>query len=234
MRIFLLSEGVTDLGRIDPQGLFRTESTLPQLLRKLIRDSAADKEIEFFSKRGPRLFPKKDRRIGRSQHGFANRLVSILGLKEGREADAIVMVVDRDGVRNKDRIVELNKGRETLRQAKKPCAVGVAIEMIEAWLLADEIALRTALEEPTIQRQPDPEGLDSRDEQSDNNPKGRLERLMKKAIGREIPRSEFPDRYADIAQAVDIQVLENRCSKGFQPFAMQIRELVAPGEHFDE
>ncbi len=227
MRIFLLGEGVTDLGRIDPEGLFRTESTLPHLLRKLLREAAADEEIEFFTRRGPRLFPKTDRRIGRSQHGFANRLAGLLGLKEGREADAIVMVVDRDGVRNKDRIAELNKGRDTLREAKKPCAVGVAIEMIEAWLLADEVALRTALEEPTIQRQPDPEGLDSRDEASENNPKGRLERLMKQAIGREIPRSEFPDRYAEIAQAVNIQLLEMRCPTGFKPFATQMRELVA-------
>src|SRR5688572_24437905 len=123
MRIFLLSEGVTDLGQTDA-GSFRTESTLPHLIRKLLHEVDAGAEVDFFTKRGPRLFPRKER-MGRSQRGFANRLSGVLGLKEGREADAIVMVVDRDGKRNKDRIVELNKGREVVCSAKKPCAVGV-------------------------------------------------------------------------------------------------------------
>jgi hypothetical protein len=233
MRIFLLSEGVTDVGRIDPDGSFRTESTLQHLLRKLIHEVAPDREVEFFSKRGPRLFPKKER-IGRSQHGFANRLIGVLGLKEGREADAIVMVVDRDGKRNKDRIVELNKGREAVREAKKPCAVGVAIEMIEAWLLADEKALRTALEDPSIQRQPDPEDLDSRDKESEKYPKRKLARLMEQSLGREIARSEFPDLYGKIAEAATIHFLQERCPDGFRPFAEQVRELASAVEDNDE
>src|SRR5206468_6047556 len=61
-----------------------------------------------------RRFPESARRIGRSQYGYASKLRATLGLKEGREADAIVVVVDRDGKKNKDKIGELNKGREEL------------------------------------------------------------------------------------------------------------------------
>lgn len=231
MRIFLLSEGVTDLGRNDSEGSFPTDGVLQHLIRKLLHEINRDIEVHFTTrKRGVRLFSIKER-MGRSQHGFANRLIALLGLKEGREADAIVMVVDRDSKKNKDRIVELNKGREQVLREKKPCAVGIAIEEIEAWLLADEKALRTALNDPTIQRQPDPESLDSRDESSEKNPKGRLERIMSKALGHEIRRKEFPDLYASIAEAAELETLRVRCPEGFQPFALQVHELAGGLEH---
>ncbi len=173
----------------------------------------------------PRRSLAGTRRMGRSMQGFANKLFGLLGLREGRESDAIVAVVDRDGKGHKDRIEELNKGREEMGKAKKPCAVGVAIEMIEAWLLADEQALRTALGDRSIQRQPDPEKLASRDEKSDQNPKARLQRLMEQCLRAEVPHIDFPRRYADIAQSAEIAILEARCSEGFHPFADQVRGL---------
>ena len=93
-----------------------------------------------------------NRRIDRSKYGYANKLWGLLALKEGREADAIVAVVDRDGERHAGKIDESNKGRDELRVNNKLCAVGIAIEMIEAWLLADEKALRGALGDPSIER----------------------------------------------------------------------------------
>ena len=175
-----------------------------------------------------RLFPR-GRRIGPSQHGYANKLQGLLALKIGREADAIVAVSNRDGKRNADRIVELNKARDDLRQQGKPCAAGVAVEMIEAWLLADERALRIGLENDEIRRQPDPEGLASRDEQSDQNPKRKLWQLITQSVG-EIPSGDFPNYYAAVAKAADLQTVEQRCPIGFQLFAVQVRELVAGSE----
>ncbi len=62
--------------------------------------------------------------MGRSQYGYASKIRAILGLKEGRQADAIVVVVDRDGKKNKDKIGELNKGREELRCGEEGCLRG--------------------------------------------------------------------------------------------------------------
>jgi hypothetical protein len=157
MRLLILGEGPTDLGHVRPDGTLELEGALPTLVRRLLAEQVADLEFrcEQFGK--DRLFPR-GRQIGRSKYGYANKLRGLLALKEGREADAIVAVVDRDGERNTDRIGELNAGRDELQKANKPCAVGVAIEMIEAWLLADEKALCGALGDPDIERQPDPEG----------------------------------------------------------------------------
>jgi Domain of unknown function (DUF4276) len=228
MRVLILGEGPTDLGRLESDGTLQLEGTLPILVRKLIAQVAPQTPIDIRAQKStkkPRRFPESARRMGPSRYGYANRLRGLLALPEGREADAIVMVVDRDGDRHKDRIVELNKGREELKKANKPCAVGVAIEMIEAWLLADEKALRSCLEDHAIQRQPDPENLTGHDEASDHHPKGRLERLMALALGHDIPSSDFPFHYAAIALAAEVHVLEQRCPQGFQPFAAQVRAL---------
>jgi hypothetical protein len=84
----------------------------------------------------------------------------------------------------------------------------------------------TALNDRQIQRQPDLESLGSREEQSDQNPKGRLQRLMEQAVGCEIPRADFPGYYAQIARNAILAVLEQRCPEGFQPFANQVRDLL--------
>ena len=120
------------------------------------------------------------------------------------------------------------RGREQLQAAGKACAVGVAVEKLEAWLLADEKALRLVLDDETIQRQPDPESLTSRDEHSDNNPKRRLSGIMEQAAGESVPSAEVPERYAAIAALTDLTVLEERCPQGFAPFAGQVRDLVRP------
>ncbi len=158
--------------------------------------------------------------MGRSEYGYANKLGLMPGLREGREADAIVAVVDRDGEKNKGKIVELNKGREELQKANKPCAVGLAIEEIEAWLLADEKALRTALNDPNIQRQPDPESLKGHKES-----KVRLQLLIDQNQANQATPDGLVGLCAEIARASEIKALETRCPDGFKPFAAQVREF---------
>jgi hypothetical protein len=230
MKVLILGEGPTDLGRAEIDGTLQLEGALPILVRKLISDPSSETPIEI---RG--IEYKKLRLFGgvsgkrRSSKGYVNKLRALIGLREGREADAIVAVVDRDGERFNDRIDDLNDGREELSRAGKACAVGMTIEELEAWLLADEKALRIALEDESIQRQPDPEKLSARDEKNDRNPKGRLERLMVAALEGEIPQSDFPEHYAAIAREIDLAVLDQRCPEGFGPFAQQVRELVPRG-----
>jgi hypothetical protein len=98
--------------------------------------------------------------------------------------------------------------------------------MLEAALLADETALRIAIGEPSIECQPDPESLVSRDEQSDKNPKGRLQRLiLRTPVGAHSP--DFTALYAEIARLARLSILEERCPTGFGQFAEQVREVAA-------
>lgn len=221
MQALILGEGPTDLGRFDADGMLQLPGVLPILVERLLRERAPGMPIDFRVKEFKHIRQFKKRGVGPSVYGFANKLRALLGIREGREADCVIAVTDRDGPSKTDKIEELNRGREQLRSANKPCAVGVAVEEIEAWLLADEQALRAALNNDEIVRQPDPESLTSRNEHSDNNPKGRLERL----IANSAVDSDFTTVYARIASAVNMQVVEIRCPQGFAPFAGQVREL---------
>src|SRR5262245_4218891 len=99
MRVLVLGEGPTDLGRISVDGTLELEGTLPILVRRLIVEEERALAIEIHVKelKHVRLLPGRSRKIGPSQSGYANKLRVLLGLKEGREADAVVAVVDRDG-----------------------------------------------------------------------------------------------------------------------------------------
>ena len=96
------------------------------------------------------------------------------------------------------------------------------MKKIEAWLLADERALRTATGDNSIQRQPAPESLASRDKRSMNNAKYRLQQFISKARPADATLSKV---YADIALAADLGTLAERCPKGFAPFADDVRRL---------
>jgi hypothetical protein len=226
MRILILGEGPTDLGLFpEDEGTFDLEGPIPVLVRRLLEDKGIHTTLEFHPsllRKIPRLNPGRKMRPADSISGFENKLRGLLGLPLGRGADAIIAVTDRDGEKHKDRILELNKGREHIQEAGKKCAVGVAIEMIEAWLLADEKALRSALENKNIQRQKDPEEIYASDESSNKHPKGLLNHLIHKS-----PKSDksIPELFAEIARNIDLEVLIQRCPTGFAPFAQQVQEL---------
>jgi len=122
MRILILGEGPSDLGRIEQDGTLQLEGPLPIFVRKLIAEAAKGAPVELRAReiRKLRMFPESTHGIKPSRYGYAKKLAAIAGLKEGRETDAVVAVVDRDGKRHKDRIQELNKGRDELREANKP------------------------------------------------------------------------------------------------------------------
>jgi hypothetical protein len=120
-----------------------------------------------------------------------------------------VLVIDEDG--HAERASELSAAQQ-YAGAAFPRAFGIAIRTFDAWMLADERALTTVLGCP-IDRPPAPESL--------TNPKQYCKRLLE-ATGGQLSQSEM---YAKLAEVIDLAMLEDRCPKGFAPFAARVRQL---------
>jgi hypothetical protein len=137
------------------------------------------------------------------------RAVRWLGEAKRRGVDALILVIDEDGRR--ERIAEFNMAQEytgiDLRRA-----LGVAVRTFDAWMLADEKAF-TAVLGYQIEKQADPEAI--------ADPKQRCMELHEASRKQEALR----EIYASLAMAADIRVLRTRCPKGFAPFASRVGSL---------
>lgn len=222
MRILLLGEGPNDLGQTAADGALLQPGAVAVFVERLFKDVAPELDLELATMRW------KDVR-GHRGTGFDRKLLHAFGVY-GRTLSGIVGIADRDGSRNASRLKQLLVGAQVLADRDFPTAVGLNVETLEATLLADEVALRTALEDPSIDCQLDPESLISRDEASDRNPKGRLQRLIAASpAGQE--SSGFTAHYAAIARHADMSILERRCPTGFRSFATSVRELALQLRH---
>ncbi|MGH2627836.1 MAG: hypothetical protein ACRDHY_14435, partial [Anaerolineales bacterium] len=123
--------------------------------------------------------------------------------------DALVLVLDQD--RRPGRRAEVNRAQD-YEGSPLPRALGVAIEAFDAWILADEEALAQVLGFP-VERQPDPEKLP--------DPKAVCTHLLQQG-GCSLSQSQM---YAEVARRVDFKTLEDRCRRGFAPFAERLRRL---------
>jgi hypothetical protein len=169
--------------------------------------------------------PKKRRRGATS---LASKVT--LAIKNARYSNldfrGVVIVVDRDGPeRGGDRLAKMERGRERAEADGYvlPCALGIAIETAEAWLLADGQALENALgldETPSIS---DPEGLYGR-KGSEEHPKGKLNSYL----DRDSQNRTHGECIADIAERSDIPVIRDKCKRGFAPFQDEVTERIAP------
>jgi hypothetical protein len=208
MRIRFIGEGPDDVGRADHTGVTQI------LVRRIIAermgtepDTSGWVAAPVIRLHRPRGLDEKTRLAMKEAH------------REG--FDAVVVVLDRDGKGSNDegRLKQLRKGREAASE-KVPihAALGVAIETMEAWLLADETALSATLG-CVVPQQPEPEKL-AGEKGSQAHPKARLHGL----IG-DSPRQEEPTGIIKraIAEKASIKILERRCPAGFKPFATDVR-----------
>lgn len=135
-------------------------------------------------------------------------------------AEGIVVVVDRDRTPARERWRALVEQRERLRSDRQrpllvPMAVGVAVETIEAWLLADEVAVCDALgvahpDQPIGS----PERLDG--------PAGTAAH-PKAVLGTYLARDAvegrgFLEQVVAIVEAADLDTIARRCPQGFARF----------------
>jgi hypothetical protein len=126
-----------------------------------------------------------------------------------RGYDALVLLIDQDNCPERNQQLADAQEYQTVSLRR---AFGVAIRTFDAWMLADEQALTHVLGY-TIQRQPDPETL--------TDPKSICTALLHDCA-LEISANEM---YARVARSAAIEIIEDRCPKGFGTFAGRVRAI---------
>jgi hypothetical protein len=196
MRLRFVGEGPDDVGREGVAGIAQI------LVRRLL--SASSGRPTDTSGWGVGVLVRKHQGTGLPQKAH-------VAIKEAhREGfDGVVILLDRDGKRvGGDRLSKLREGRRAAAMEVPTAAVvGIAIETIEAWLLADESAMSRAIG-VSIPRQPDPETLDGA-KGTPRHPKVVLAACLAQARVKEMRSADIKRR---IAEEADLQILEARCS----------------------
>jgi len=197
----VLGEGNTDVRRnlLEAQGALRV--LVRRLLSEAFRRDVGEWEIE-----GDRL-PRLHR-----GHGFREKVrLAIANHSRDESVEFISIAIDRDGPANAQRLRLLEEGRgDAERRGHRLAdhtAVGVMIEMLEAWLLADTGALARVLGTSGATR--DPETI--------REPKSTLSALIGEA------NITVSDAYDRLAEAADMTVITRRCS-AFERFAHEVRQ----------
>jgi len=142
-------------------------------------------------------------------NGYFKRALRWLKEAEKKGADALILLIDEDGKR--ERIEQIQEAQDSLL-SQLPRAMGVAIRMFDAWMLADEKALTEVLGD-NINRQTNPETI--------RNPKQVCAKLLEDSQI-QISQSEM---YARVSCKINIDILCDRCQSGFRPFATYVRKI---------
>jgi hypothetical protein len=196
MKILLVSEGKHEIQTGGERG------ALQVLVERLLE---CECEIETRKVSDPAII----REVGKGD-GMFKRAVAWMRFAMNHDFDAIVLVIDEDGFR--DRLKQIDDAQVTT-VFEIPRALGVAIRSFDAWILADEVAMASALGAP-VNRQPDMESI--------RDPK----EVCRSLCERHMSLSAF---YSLVLTAVNITDLETRCAKGFAPFATRVRSLRCSG-----
>ncbi len=142
-------------------------------------------------------------------NGYFKRALRWLIEAEKRGVDALILLIDEDGERN--RFKQIQEAQDS-SLSRFPRAMGVAIRTFDAWMLADEKALTEVLDY-NINKQADPETI--------RNPKQVCAKLLEDSQVR-IPQREM---YARVSCKINIDILCDRCQSGFKPFATYARNI---------
>jgi hypothetical protein len=200
MRVLVVSEGKHELGR-RADGRQQEPGALENLIRKLGGDQA---ELTFdkVSSNAIHVFNGKGA-------GFFKRAVGWLKEAQKRNVDALILLIDQDGERNRSEQIQ---SAQECRLLDLPRGMGVAIRTFDAWMLADEKALTKVLGD-TVSTQPPPETI--------RDPKRVCAGLLAKGQN-QMAQSEM---YARIAHRINIDRLSARCPMGFGLFAKYVRQV---------
>jgi hypothetical protein len=209
LSILVLSDGPHEIGHTGDSAA--TGDGLPPLSMLVSRILGTPSHVQF--KTGAL------RKAGRAHKGEGHARKASLAIADARKEghDAVVILLDADGDKV-GRRAALERGRTDVPSTQSlPCAVGVAVETFDAWMIADGSAIGKAGGNASISH-PSPESLGDK-EGTGNHPKDRAGEIFgdKKALG---------PKYKVVAAHVDTDLLEKCCPKGFGPFAQEIRERI--------
>ncbi len=188
MRVLVVSEGKHEQA-----------GALDNLLKKLGAERAT---LDF-----GRVSDNRIHAVHGKGRGYFKRALRWLKEAQKRGADALILLIDEDGQR--ERTTQISEAQNYSRLPLRR-AFGVAIWSFDAWMLADEKTLTTVLG-CKIDRQPDPESI--------RDPKRRCAQLLDRSPNR-MSQSEM---YARLSERLDIDILCERCQRGFKPFATNVR-----------
>jgi len=132
---------------------------------------------------------------------------------------AVVIVRDKDRKALAARLAPLARGRDAAATGQVACAVGLAVETFDAWMICDGKAVGTAGGDGS-RSHPDPESLDGQ-ESTGRHAKDRAVELFGSA-------DVLTKRYAQVAACVDLSLLAKCCPQGFAPFATEVRQRIGP------
>lgn len=219
MSIYIVGEGWRDVGDPDYAGeQFFLDGVLPVLVRRILEECCG-RDLAYLHFESQHLVRLQE------AGGYERKVAAALRRAQLAEARAAVIVVDRDRTPGQERLHKLREGRSQAQTKglTLPLAVGVAIETMEAWLLADEQAIVAALDCGPIGRGVDPESLRGRPRQADH-PKVMLQAHV------EHDKHQRPalDCLRAIAEVAELNVIRDRCPSGFQPFYEEVRQFLAP------
>jgi hypothetical protein len=132
--------------------------------------------------------------------------------------DALILVTDAD--RQQDRIAQFDAAQQSIR-FPIPRALGIPVEAFDAWILADHQAMSNVLK-AEVSLLPLPENY-AGPKGSPRHPKQVCRALMRQHAWDGSP-AEF---YEAVCACADLDVIADRCPRGFQPFLARVRDLLA-------
>jgi len=224
LRILLIGDGRHELGsRLDEPLVPRDLPPLGILVHRLL---GKPENASFVSRRFRDIGQARVTSVVRTVQdakisAFARKAAQGIAKARAEGFDAVVILIDRDRRTNAETIDCLSQGRDSVTQ-KMPsprCAVGVAIETFDAWMIVDGAAIGDAGGDASHSF-PEAEGLDG-DEQSGRHPKTKAAQIFGSGEG-------LGDKYAAVAKHVRLDLLSKLCDKGFAPFAREVQAHLLP------
>jgi len=215
MRVAFLSEGATEVGFAP--GMREHEPWRKTFLLKIIVDRILDIDDEVLVPLEEESLPSLS---GNAVGKLCRKGAGLVRACAGFGAEAAVLLVDRDRTKPRERLGALRVQRDRLRAGPKrplpiPVAVGVAVETVEAWLLADEVTVCDVLglahpESPMGS----PERLVGAPGEA-THPKYVLNNYFSQDAD---PQRTFLDRVAAVALRMNLDTVARQCPQGFGQF----------------
>ena len=183
------------------EGKHEASGALEGLVRRLLADDV-DIDQDKVSRREVHSFHGKG-------DGYLKKALGWMIEAKKRDYGALILVIDED--HQADRVSQLDAAQKDQRVGIRR-ALGVAIHTFDAWMLADETALTRVLG-AQIDRQRAPESIPKPKE------------ICADLLNRSDCHQSQAGLYKAVAEQANLQILEERCPKGFKPFADRVRTM---------